>query len=124
MSPLQKALSTATITILASAGIYAAQQVVLLQSQVESLQQQTPLLAHVQKLQSERDNATMQLTALTYELADAQRDRVELSVLREELRSLHQQTNRLGRLVQTLATHRDAVVVAELSNHSDGAAQK
>jgi hypothetical protein len=114
MTTFQKALITATISILAGAGVYEAQQVVLLQSQVESLQQQTPLLEQVQKIQSERDEATKQIAAFTHELAAAQRDQLELSVLREEVSSLHQQTNRLGKLVQGLSEARGSAAVLTL----------
>jgi seryl-tRNA synthetase len=114
MTTFQKALITATISILAGAGVYEAQQVVLLQSQVESLQQQTPLLEQVQKIQSERDEATKQIAAFTHELAAAQRDQLELSVLREEVNSLHQQTNRLGKLVQGLSEARGSAAVLTL----------
>lgn len=118
MTTLQKAIIAATITCLAGAGVYEAQQVVLLQSQVASLQQQTPLLAQVRKIQSERDEATKQIAAFTHELAVAQQDRLELSALREEVNSLHQQTNRLGRLVQTLSEQSGATTDAGLGHQA------
>lgn len=104
MTTLQKTLITVTIAALAGFGIYETHQAGLLRSQVESLRQQTPLLEHVQKLQSERDEATQQLAGLTDELASAKKGNLDLLRLRSEVGLLRQQTNRLGGLAQALST--------------------
>lgn len=104
MTTLQKTLVTATIAVLAGAGIYEARQAALLHDQVESLEQQTPLLEHVQKLQSEREDATSRLAGLTNELATSKKNNLELLRLRGEVGLLRQQTNRLGQSVHALST--------------------
>jgi hypothetical protein len=104
MTTLQKTIVTATLAVLAGAGIYEARQAALLKDQVESLQQQTPLLEYVQQLQSERDDATNRLAGFAAELANAKKGNLELLKLRGEVGSLRQQTNRLGELAQALST--------------------
>ncbi len=104
MTTLQKTIVAATIAALAGVGIYETRQAALLRSQVESLEQQTPLLAHVQKLQTERDSATQQLAGLSEELTRAKKGNLELLKLRSEVGLLRQQTNRLGKLSEALAT--------------------
>jgi len=104
MTTLQKTIVTTTIAALASVGIYEARKVSLLNDQIESLQQQTPLLEHVQKLQSERDEATKQLAGLTDELANIKKGNLDLLRLRGEVSLLRHQTNRLGELAQALST--------------------
>jgi RNA polymerase sigma factor (sigma-70 family) len=104
MTTLQKTIVTATIAVLAGMGIYEARKVSLLNDQVESLQQQTPLLEHVQKLQSERDEATKQLAGLADELASTKKGNLDLLRLRSEVGLLRQHTNRLGELAQALST--------------------
>jgi hypothetical protein len=104
MTTLQKTIVTATIAVLAGVGIYEARQASLLKDQVESLQQQTPLLEHVQKLVDERDEATRRLAGLTDELASTKKGNLDLLRLRSEVGLLRQQTNRLGELAHALST--------------------
>jgi RNA polymerase sigma factor (sigma-70 family) len=104
MTTLQKIVVTTTIATLAGVGIYEARQAALLKSQVETFQQQTPLQEHVQKIQSERDDATNRLARLTDELESARKKDLELLKLRGEVGLLRQQTNRLGNLAQALST--------------------
>jgi hypothetical protein len=62
MTTLQKAVVTATITVLAGAGLYEARQVARLREQLQTiLQQQTPLNQQIARLQRERDNALQRL---------------------------------------------------------------
>jgi hypothetical protein len=62
------------------------------------------LQEHVQKIQSERDDATNRLARLTDELESARKKDLELLKLRGEVGLLRQQTNRLGNLAQALST--------------------
>lgn len=103
MTTLQKTLVAATVAVLAGAGLYEARQAAQLRDQVESLQRQTPLLEHVQKLQSERDDAAGRLAGLTNELEASKKNNMELLRLRGEVGLLRQQTNRLGKSVQALS---------------------
>ena len=68
MTTLQKALITATVFILAGAGIYEAHQAAQLRKQVNTFQQpQAPLAEQMQQLQRERDDAKNQLAAIRQE---------------------------------------------------------
>jgi len=68
MTTLQKTLVTATVAILAGAGIYEARQAAKLREQNQTLQQtQAPLAEQNQQLQRERDDATNRLTDLLAE---------------------------------------------------------
>ena len=68
MTTLQKSLVTATVAVLAGAGIYQARQAVQLREQVQTLQQQqAPLAEQIQQLQGERDDATNRLADLLAE---------------------------------------------------------
>jgi len=108
MTALQKTIVTATIAILAGAGIYEARQAAHLRDPVESLQQQTPLLEHVQKLQSERDDATSRLAALRDENERLARNSGELLRLRGEVGVLRGQADELDRL------HKDNLKLQQL----------
>jgi len=68
MTTLQKTLVTATVAVLAGAGIYEAHKASNLQGQIQTLQQQqAPLAEQIQQLQRERDEAKNQLAALREE---------------------------------------------------------
>jgi hypothetical protein len=107
MTTLQKTLITATVAVLAGAGIYEARQATQLREQVQTLQQQlVPLAEQNQQLQRERDDRTNQLTGL---LADNSRlksnpNHNELLKLRGEVGRLRQETTE----AKTPITH-DAV---------------
>ena len=65
MTALQKTIVTATIAVLAGAGIYEARQASQLRDQVQTLQQQqAPLAEQIAQLQSEREEAVNQLATL------------------------------------------------------------
>ena len=70
MTTLQKTLVTATVAVLAGAGIYEARQASQLREQVQTLQQQqTPLAEQLDKLQSSFTDATNRLADLLAENA-------------------------------------------------------
>ena len=92
MTLLQKTLITATLAVVAGAGIYEAHQVAQLHQQNQALQQQqSPLSEQLQQLQRERDAAANRLAGLQAELAANQSNNLELLRLR-------------GALAQTRAT--------------------
>ena len=98
MTTLQKALVTATVAVLAGAGIYQAKQAHDARAETQRLQQeQAPLAAQIQQLQRERDEATNQVAGLLAESAQMQSNsnkmellklRGEVGVLRSQLQSL------------------------------------
>jgi len=66
MTTLQKALVTATVAVLAGAGIYQTRQASHLRDQVQTLQQQqAPSTEQIQQLQRERDGAVKKLADLS-----------------------------------------------------------
>ena len=70
MTTFQKTLVTATVAVLAGAGIYEARQAAQLRDQVQTLQQQqVPMTEQVRQLQGERDKATNTVAWLKQELA-------------------------------------------------------
>ena len=92
MTTLQKALVTATVTVLAGAGIYEARQASQLRGQVQTLQQQqSPLAEQIQQLQRERADATNRLILLAEEMAKGKNNKNELLKLRGEVTVLRQQ---------------------------------
>ncbi len=95
MTTLQKTLVTATVAVLAGAGIYEARQASNARTQVETLrQQQAPLNEQIQQLTSERDNATRQLAAQRDEIERLNRGKSELLRLRGELARLRREKER------------------------------
>jgi RNA polymerase sigma factor (sigma-70 family) len=91
MTTLQKTLLTATVAVLAGAGIYEAHQNSLLRYQVQTLRQQpAPLTGQVQQLQRERDAAANQLAGLLAENEQlkSNRNETELLKLRSEVTQL------------------------------------
>jgi hypothetical protein len=94
MTTLQKTLITATVAILAGAGIYEAHQASQLAEQNKALEQrQAPLAAQLQQLQREHDEATNQLAAMNAEIArfKSAQNQTELLKLRGQVGSLQQQ---------------------------------
>jgi RNA polymerase sigma factor (sigma-70 family) len=105
MTTLQKTVVTATVAVLAGAGIYEARQASQLRGQVQMLQQQqAPLAGQVQQLQRERDDATNQLAGLLAENSRLQSNptQTELLKLRGEVGVLRQKANNLAQLVRDL----------------------
>jgi RNA polymerase sigma factor (sigma-70 family) len=96
MTALQKVLVTATVVVLAGAGIYEARQTSQLSEQVRTLrQQQAPLAEQIQQLQTERNDATNRLTALAAENAQLKSNpnENELLKLRGEITQLRNEAN-------------------------------
>jgi RNA polymerase sigma factor (sigma-70 family) len=89
MTTIQKGLVTATLAILAGAGIYEARQASRLQNRVQSLQQrQTPLSEQIHQLQRERDAVATRLAALADEMDRGKGNSSELLKLRGEVARL------------------------------------
>jgi hypothetical protein len=92
MTTFQKTLVTATLAIVAGAGIYESHQASTLRSQIQTLQQaQAPLAEQNRQLQRERDDATSRLAALTTELAGGKQNPSEVLKLRGEVGVLLQE---------------------------------
>jgi RNA polymerase sigma factor (sigma-70 family) len=99
----QKAVVTATVTVLAGASVYKAHQATQLREQVQTLQQQqAPLAAEVQQLQQQRDEASNQVAALTEEVARANNNDFELLKLRGEVGALRRQLSQYSDTPQRL----------------------
>jgi len=83
MTTLQKTLVTATIAIMAGAGVFQANQAARLREQNHVLlQQQTTLLAHIGQLEQDLAKTTNRLDSLAMDLARAQSNNSELLKLR------------------------------------------
>jgi len=96
MTTLQKTLVTATLAVVAGAGIYEARQASTLRSQVQTVQQQqAPLAEQIQQLQRERDNVTKRLAELQAENEQlkSNRNTAELLKLRGEVARLRNEAN-------------------------------
>jgi RNA polymerase sigma factor (sigma-70 family) len=92
MTALQKTIVTATIAVLAGAGIYEARQAAQLREQVLTFrQQQAPLTEQIMQLQRERDDATNQAAALRDDTERLNRNTGELLRLRGEVGVLRNQ---------------------------------
>jgi hypothetical protein len=89
MTTLQKIAAVATIAVLAGAGMYEAQQTAALRAKMQTLQaQQTPLTEALRQLQRERDDATNRIAGLRRQLADLEKNNLELMKLRGEVTQL------------------------------------
>ena len=86
MTTLQKTVITATLAVVAGAGIYEARQASQLSEQNQMLQQkQAPLTEQLKKLQKEHDDATNQLAALRDDNERLNRNTDEMLRLRGEV---------------------------------------
>jgi RNA polymerase sigma factor (sigma-70 family) len=95
MTTLQKSLVTATVTVLAAAGIYQARQTAQLREQVQTFQQQQASLnEQIRRLQLERDEATNGLVEAIKEntLLKSGNGLAELLSLRSKVGMLQQQS--------------------------------
>ncbi|MDD5140064.1 MAG: sigma-70 family RNA polymerase sigma factor [Verrucomicrobiales bacterium] len=98
MTTLQKTLVTATVAVLAGAGIYEARQAAQLRELNQTLQQQqAPLAEQIQQLQREHDDATNRLTSLLAEnnQLKSNPNQTELWKLRGEVTRLRNTENLL-----------------------------
>jgi RNA polymerase sigma factor (sigma-70 family) len=100
MTTLQKTLVTATVAVLAGAGLYEARQASTLRDQVQTLQQQqAPLVEQIQELQRELNTVSNRNAGLTEDLANAKENNVELLKLRGETGVLKQTVTSLSNQV-------------------------
>jgi RNA polymerase sigma factor (sigma-70 family) len=96
MTTLQKTLITATLAVVAGAGIYEARQTTTMRAQVQALrQQQAPLAEQIQQLQRERDDVTKRLVELQAqnEQLKSNQNTAELLKLRGEVARLRNEAN-------------------------------
>jgi len=85
MTALQKTIVTATIAVLAGAGIYEARQAAQLRDQNQTLQQrQSPMAEQITQLQAEREKDAERLSALRDDNERLNRNTAELLRLRGE----------------------------------------
>src|ERR1043166_5629846 len=86
MTTLQKTLITTTIVAAVGTGIYEARQASILQTKVQTFQQQqAPLAEQIQQLQREHDAATNRLALSQQENAQLKQNTAELLKLRGEM---------------------------------------
>ncbi len=105
MTTLQKTVITATLAVLAGAGIYEARQASQLREQNHTLQQlQAPMIEQSQQLQRERDEATNRLAALNDEFVKNKKDNLELLKLRGEVTRLRRESQELAQVKSNAAT--------------------
>ena len=83
MTTLQKTIIGAALAATVGTGIFEAHQASQLREQNQTLQQQqAPLAEQIQQLQKERDDATNRLAGMAEEIANNQKDNLELLQLR------------------------------------------
>ncbi len=89
MTALQKTIVTATIAVLAGAGIYEARQASTLRSQVQNLeQQQASLTGQIHQFQIEREGASQRIASLRDDIERLNQSTGELLKLRGEVTRL------------------------------------
>jgi len=119
MTALQKTIVTATIAVLAGAGIYEARQASQLRDQVQTLQQQqAPLAGQIQQLQREWDEATNKLAVLSEENERLNRNTSELLKLRGQVGLLRKESDEVKRLREPNAQFEQATEAASSSNQN------
>ncbi len=113
MTALQKTIITATLAVLAGAGIYEVRQASQLRDQVQTLQrQQAPLAERIQQLQRGYDEATNRLAGLGEDNERLNRNAAELLKLRARVTSLLQSNQELAALTNNSSTA-DSISVDE-----------
>jgi RNA polymerase sigma factor (sigma-70 family) len=99
MTTFQKTLVTATVAVLAGAGLYEARQAAQLRDQVQTLQQQqAPLAEQVQQLQSKFTDATNRLADLLAENSRLKSNQTELLKLRGQIGVQNNQNRELSQV--------------------------
>jgi len=99
MTTLQKTLVTATVAVLAGAGIYEALEASALRNEVQTLQQQqAPLAEQNRQLQSEWEEMTNRLASLAIENEQLMKNANELLRLRGQITELRSREKELRRL--------------------------
>ncbi len=115
MTTIQKTVITATLAMIAGAGIYEAHQAAQLREQNRALrQQQAPLAEQIQKLQRERDEATNRLGSLF-----AQNERMKSGQNTSELLKLRGEVGRLRDELKGLPNARAALLKQKLREMPD-----
>jgi len=110
MTTLQKSLITATLVVIAGAGVYEARQASRLRADVQTLQQQqAPLAEQIQQLQRERDDATNKLALLAGENERLNRNSGELLKARANASAAQAQARELARLKSTVGNQPGAL---------------
>lgn len=100
MTTLQKTLVTATVAVLAGAGIYETRQASQLRDQIQMLQQQqAPMAEQIQQLQRERDDATNRVVGLQIE-----NEQLRSNPNETELLKLRAEVTRLRTIAATAKT--------------------
>ena len=113
MTTLQKTIITATLAIVAGAGIYEARQASQLRGQVQTLQQQqTSLSEQIQHLQHERDASTNNLVSAADETPMNGSNKTELLKLRGQVGVLQRQVNEANQKTRIA----ESKLAAELSS--------
>jgi RNA polymerase sigma factor (sigma-70 family) len=117
MNTIQKTVITATIALVAGAGIYEARQGAQLRGQNRALQQQQAALAEqIQELQRDRDEATNRLGTLF-----AENERMKFGRNEAELLKLRGEVGQLRQEMQGLPAARVALLKLKLAEMSDKA---
>jgi len=118
MTTLQKSIFTATVAVLAGAGIYQTRQASQLREQVEKLQQQgVSFDVQNQQLLRERDNLTKRLAAVQLPSGQPSGGMNELLRLRGEVTRLRQSAQELAQLkAAAAATGSDPAIEATLKS--------
>src|SRR5438876_7973416 len=97
MTTLQKTLITTTIVAAVGTGIYEARQASILQTKVQTFQQQqAPLAEQIHRLQRERDEAKNRLATLADAIANSKGNSTELLKLRAEVTRLRADARELA----------------------------
>jgi RNA polymerase sigma factor (sigma-70 family) len=123
MTTLQKAIVTATIAVLAGAGIYEARQASITRSQLQTFQQgQIVPSDDIQKLTQERDDAAGKLLAAREENKRLARDTAELLKLRGEVGVLRRQVAEKSQ--QVGIQERNATVLSNPTTQAEFETQK
>jgi RNA polymerase sigma factor (sigma-70 family) len=123
MTTLQKAIVTATVAVLAGAGIYEVRQASITRSQLQAFQQgQIVPSDDIQKLTRERDDAAGKLLAAREENKRLTRDNAELLKLRGEVGLLRRQVAEKSEPVSI--QERNATVLSNPTTQAEFETQK
>ena len=116
MTTLQKIAVTAALTVTIGVGAFAVKQAHDARAEVQTLQaQQAPLAEQIQQLQAERDKAANQISGLKEELANAEKNNLELLKLRGEIGVLRNQlaeTKQANQALQANSTNQKSQISA------------
>ena len=112
MTTIQKTLVTATVAVLAGAGLYQTRQAAQLRVQAQTLRQQQAAWSNqFQNLQRERDEASRQLAAMRDENERLNRNPAELQRLRGEVAALRQSVQERSTIETAARTWEERMVL-------------